>query len=176
MAAARTSDALALVTDVSVNPFACVQCGRCSSGCPTAFETGHSPRLLMRYLQWGWIDEAVHSPFPWYCVSCQACTTRCPRGLDILGMIFALRREAMARGVMRSDLAGHFCGAYMDQARDHHRVSELLLGMRMVWATGFRWDDFLLFIRLLLKGRIATTRPRVIRSAAAKDRDGQRGG
>lgn len=170
--AAGTSNLLSPITDVGVNPFACVQCGRCSSGCPTAFETGHSPRLLMRYLQWGWIDEAVQSPFPWYCVSCQACTTRCPRGLDISGAMFALRREAIARGLMRSDLAGHFCGAYMDQARDRHRVSELLLGMRMVRATGLRWDDFLLFIRLLLKGRIGATRPRALRGSAAKDGDG----
>lgn len=160
----------ALFAESGVDPFRCVQCGRCSSGCPTAFETGHSPRRIMRYLQWGWVEEAVRSPFPWACVSCQACTTRCPRGLDIAGTMFALRRHALARGLMQSDRAGHFCAAYMDLARKNHRVSELLLGMRMLRSSGVGWEDIRLSLQLLRRGRLNLTAwQRTLRNRRAED-------
>ena len=53
---------------------------------------------VMRALQMN--DERVlASKTIWLCSSCYTCTTRCPRGIDVTGVMDALRIEAKKRKI-----------------------------------------------------------------------------
>lgn len=72
---------------------ACVQCGQCSSSCGVAFVSAHTPRKVIRFLQWRFWDDAVHSPFLKLCKQCLVCTVRCPQGIDVAGVMRQLVRD-----------------------------------------------------------------------------------
>ncbi len=56
------------------------------------------PNQVMRMVQLG--DESVlESKTIWTCASCLTCSTRCPQGLDIAGVMDALRIETRRRGI-----------------------------------------------------------------------------
>jgi heterodisulfide reductase subunit B len=80
------------------NVYLCYQCVKCSSGCPLAEHMDIMPNQVMRAIQLG--DKGVlESKTIWLCASCQTCTTRCPQGLDIAGVMDALRIEAKRQGL-----------------------------------------------------------------------------
>jgi heterodisulfide reductase subunit B len=95
-----TAETLAqtLQREIDENVFLCYQCVKCTSGCPLSDHFDLTPNQVMRALQLG--DESVlESKTIWLCASCQTCTTRCPQGLDIAGIMDALRIEAKRRGL-----------------------------------------------------------------------------
>ena len=65
------------------NVYLCYQCVKCSSGCPLAEFFDWQPNQVMRALQLGQEDIALHSKTPWLCAGCQTCTTRCPQEINI---------------------------------------------------------------------------------------------
>lgn len=71
----------------------CVQCGLCSSSCGVGFATAHTPRKLIRFMQWGLWEEALNSPFLRLCKQCLTCTVRCPEDIDVAGVMRRLVRE-----------------------------------------------------------------------------------
>jgi heterodisulfide reductase subunit B len=82
--------------EIDENVFLCYQCVKCTSGCPLSDHFDLAPNQVMRAIQLG--DETVlESKMIWLCASCQTCTTRCPQGLDIAGIMDALRIEAKRR-------------------------------------------------------------------------------
>ncbi|GAB4558080.1 MAG: hypothetical protein Kow0047_02920 [Anaerolineae bacterium] len=97
-ATATSSLAEVIHQELGQNVFLCNQCLRCSSGCPLSEHFDLLPSQVMRRLQLG--DDAVlESKAIWLCASCQTCTTRCPQGLDVAGIMDALRIEARRRGL-----------------------------------------------------------------------------
>ena len=73
----------------------CIQCGRCSSGCPVARLTNdHNPRRLMEMIILGLKKEVLPTQLPWYCLSCFTCLDRCPQGGDVGDVMFAIRNLA----------------------------------------------------------------------------------
>lgn len=77
----------------------CIQCGRCSSGCPVARLTSeHNPRRLMEMIILGFKKEVLPTQLPWYCLSCFTCLDRCPQGGDVGEVMFALRNLAVRQG------------------------------------------------------------------------------
>jgi heterodisulfide reductase subunit B len=80
------------------NVYLCYQCVKCTSGCPMAEHFDLEPNQVMRMIQLG--DESVlESKTIWTCASCLTCSTRCPQGLDIAGVMDALRIETRKRGI-----------------------------------------------------------------------------
>lgn len=80
------------------NVYLCYQCVKCTSGCPLAEHFDLEPNQVMRLIQLG--DESVlQSKTIWTCASCLTCSTRCPQGLDVAGIMDALRIEARKRGI-----------------------------------------------------------------------------
>ena len=61
----------------------CIQCGTCSSSCPTYFAMDVPPRKLWRMVTLGLKDEIARSSTFWLCTACHTCTVRCPRGIDV---------------------------------------------------------------------------------------------
>ena len=73
----------------------CIQCGKCTGGCPESGKTPFNVRMLVRKTQFkSNIDESL----PWYCTSCGACTLRCPRDVKPSEVIIELRSKFVEDG------------------------------------------------------------------------------
>jgi heterodisulfide reductase subunit C2 len=130
----------------------CVQCGRCSSGCPVAFESPHTPRKVLRFLQIGRPEAAVKSPFLWFCATCQVCTVRCPRGVDVAGIMLGLRRK----GYREKAKELSFYRTFLEIVEKKKRISELRLGFKMALQKLplHPWEDAVLLFKLWRRGKI----------------------
>src|SRR4030066_1845069 len=79
----KTELAKRIQEQLGENVYLCYQCIKCSNGCPVGEFFDWQPNQIMRALQLGDEEIALHSQLPWLCASCQTCSTRCPQGLDI---------------------------------------------------------------------------------------------
>lgn len=77
--------------DSGVNINLCLQCRKCSNGCPAAAFTGASPSEIIRKLQLGADKEILNDEFIWVCASCETCFARCPMKINMAGVIDSLR-------------------------------------------------------------------------------------
>ncbi len=78
----------------------CIQCGTCSSVCPSGRRTAFRTRELMRKAILGLKDEVLSSPDLWLCATCLTCLERCPRQIKTTDAIIILRNIAVAQGYM----------------------------------------------------------------------------
>ncbi len=81
------------------NLMACLQCRKCTSGCPVAGRADFRAHELVRLVQLGQREQVLASRMIWECTSCQTCATRCPQDVSIAAMNDTLRmmsREADA--------------------------------------------------------------------------------
>lgn len=78
---------------------ACYQCGNCSAGCPAAADMDLLPNQIIRLLQMGQVEEALHARAIWYCAACLTCEARCPKGIDVARLAEALRTLALEHGI-----------------------------------------------------------------------------
>ncbi len=78
------------------NMLACNQCGKCSAGCPVAFDFDLLPSQVIRLVQLG-IEEVLESQAIWTCAACLTCVARCPKGIDLPRIMEALRLISMQR-------------------------------------------------------------------------------
>ncbi len=85
-----TDDLAAALAEANVA--ACLQCRKCTSGCPVAGRADVKPHELVRLVQLGQRSEVLASRMIWECTSCQTCITRCPQKVDIAAMNDELRR------------------------------------------------------------------------------------
>lgn len=75
----------------------CLQCRKCSSGCPVSKLTKTRPSEIMRLLHLGAGEELLASDLVWMCVSCETCSSRCPMDIEVAAVIDSLRRLAIER-------------------------------------------------------------------------------
>ena len=79
----------------------CFQCGTCTSDCPIArFNESYRPRKILRMTQLGLKDNVLKSDTIWLCAACYTCVDRCPQGVEISGVLRALRNMAVKEGLM----------------------------------------------------------------------------
>ena len=79
----------------------CFQCGTCTADCPIArFSEIYSPRKIMRMTQLGMKNRLLSSESLWLCAACFTCVDHCPQGIDIAGVVTALRNMAVREGVI----------------------------------------------------------------------------
>lgn len=75
--------------------FACMQCGKCTGGCPESGKTPFNIRMIMRKKQFQAVIDMV---IPWYCTTCGACTIRCPRDVKPSEVIIEIRSALVENG------------------------------------------------------------------------------
>ncbi len=80
----------------------CIQCGRCTGGCPVTARSGLNVRGILR----GALDEDLLQslaglPEIWDCTACGNCSLRCPKGLKPLDVLVALRSILVEGGVIQ---------------------------------------------------------------------------
>ena len=104
---------------------ACLQCHKCSVGCPVGPDMDLLSSQIMRLIHLGAAGELLESQAIWACASCEACTTRCPMGIDIAAVMDVLRMMAVERKAAVSDTRGKsFNRAFLTSVRWHGRVFE----------------------------------------------------
>ena len=81
------------------NLIKCLQCGRCTAGCPAAkvFDD-YSPREIVRRAQECSADELAKDPLIWRCGQCYTCNSRCPRNNTPASIILNARNKAFKEG------------------------------------------------------------------------------
>ena len=134
----------------------CLQCKKCSSGCPVAGITKSRPAEIMRRLQWKTGNELLESDILWTCVSCETCSARCPMGIDVAAVMDALRKLALARGASKQE--GNvplFNRAFLKTVQIFGRTYEIAMIAIYKLGTGKLTNDMGKFPRMLKKGKIS---------------------
>ncbi len=73
------------------NVAGCYQCGKCTAACPVNTVMDILPHQVLRFLQLGLVEALLNCNTIWICASCFTCAGRCPRGVDLPGIMEALR-------------------------------------------------------------------------------------
>ena len=141
------------------NVFLCYQCVKCTSGCPVAEFFDWQPNQVMRAVQLGQEDIALHAQTLWLCSACQTCTTRCPQGLDINAIMEFLAREAIQRGIEPPvPEVNTFNQAFLREVRLWGRAYEPGLMAEMLLRNPDLENlraDLPMYVGLLRKGKVA---------------------
>lgn len=146
--------------------FSCIQCGTCSGTCPVAIYMDISPRRIIALVREGFRDDALASKTIWLCASCYSCSVACPQKIGVTDVMYALKREALSKGILPKDMAVHvlaqeFCSMVARTGRN----SEFWLVLRVA----LRTNPFALFSmiplawNLMRKGRLPLRREAIVR-------------
>jgi len=106
------------------NASRCMQCGKCTAGCPVGFEADRPVNAMIRLIQEGRREEALGSTFIWLCAQCRTCSVRCPQEIDVAALMGALRSMSWQGGQAADGRVRTFLGAFVDSVRRHGRVYE----------------------------------------------------
>ncbi len=79
--------------------FACIQCGKCTGGCPVSRKTALNIReLIYRLLVAGNGFELEGFEELWDCTTCYTCTARCPKEVNPMEVMIGLRSAVVEGG------------------------------------------------------------------------------
>jgi heterodisulfide reductase subunit C len=147
-------DIVERISDVDLS--VCLQCRKCSSGCPVAKITKSRPSEIMRRLHLGAGNELLEADLLWTCVSCETCSARCPMGIDVAAVMDALRKLALARGASKQE--GNvplFNKAFLKTVEIFGRTYEIAMIAAYKLGTGKLMNDTEKFPTMLKKGKIS---------------------
>ncbi len=77
----------------------CIQCGKCTAGCPVAVDMDFVPNQVMQLIRMNEKEELLTANTFWFCAACQTCSVRCPEEIDIAKIMNTLRRLAAEQQV-----------------------------------------------------------------------------
>ena len=140
---------------------ACLQCKKCSNGCPVARLANTRPSEIIRLLQLGAGEELLLRDLIWVCASCETCSARCPMCIDVAAVMDALRRLALDKGTAAPE--GNvplFNRAFLKTVETFGRAYEIGLISAYKLGTGKLMNDTEKFPVMLKKGKIALLPPR----------------
>jgi Fe-S oxidoreductase len=76
----------------------CIQCGRCTGGCPVSMKTALNIRgIIYEALIEDNLDPSIMAVL-WDCTNCLTCTIRCPKDIKPADVIIGLRGYVVAEG------------------------------------------------------------------------------
>jgi Fe-S oxidoreductase len=78
--------------------YGCMQCGKCTAGCPVSSKSTLNVRRLIREITLSNKPPTVKREDLWDCTTCSTCTLRCPRGLEPHELIIGLRSALIEQG------------------------------------------------------------------------------
>ncbi len=152
----------------------CLQCQKCTSGCPVAARADIKPHEIVRLVQLGERDEVLSSRMIWECTSCETCATRCPQAVAIPAMMDALRRLSRSAGKVTAETAVPiFDDAFLGSVREMGRAYELGLMAAFKLRTRNLLQDVDKFPAMVRKGKIALL-PHFVRGRSDRRRLFQR--
>jgi len=139
-----------------VNIMECLQCKKCSNGCPVAGLTRTGPSETIRRLQLNTGDEILENDLVWMCVSCETCFARCPMKIDMAAVMDALRVLAVRRKASAQKENVHlFNRAFLKTVRLFGRTYDLGMIAAYKFGTSSYMQDTDKFPMMLRKRKIA---------------------
>jgi len=146
----------------------CYQCGKCSAGCPIAFDMDYMPRELLRLLQMGMIHEALGARTIWMCSNCITCYTRCPRSINLPHVMDSLRIMAQRRGISKEKRVSLFGSLFLDSVNKFGRVFEAGLILAYNLKSGDPFKDLHLGLAMMVRGKIGFFPHKISGNAAVR--------
>ncbi len=137
----------------------CCQCHRCTSGCPVAYAMDLPPSRLLHALRLGMASLVSQANSMWLCVDCRACTIRCPQGVDIAGVMEALRAQASQTPSSRRGRDAAFRLHALENVHLFGRLYETGLAARLGPTRGDLYGQLRLGIQMLRRGRAKLAPP-----------------
>ena len=135
---------------------ACLQCHKCSAGCPVGKETDWRSSQIMRLVQLGEKETLLGSKAIWLCASCEACSSRCPMDIDVSGVMDALRIVAASEGgelsLPKTEL---FNRSFLKSVGKHGRVFEMGMMAGYTMKTGTVFRNMGKASKMFFRGRLA---------------------
>jgi heterodisulfide reductase subunit C2 len=139
----------------SQSPLQCYQCGKCSAGCPVRSYMNESPNQVVRLVQLGFDEKALHSSTIWLCASCLTCSTRCPQNFELARFMDAMREIALEEGIKTKEKDTiQFHKTFLDQIKKFGRAFEFGLMRDYKLKTRNFFQDLTLAPETILKGKI----------------------
>jgi heterodisulfide reductase subunit C len=136
------------------NLAACLQCKKCTSGCPVAAVADIKPHEMVRKVQFGLRDEVLASKMLWQCTSCQTCATRCPQKVSVAALNDGLRRMSLAAKSPTTSAVPAFNSIFMNAVRKRGRMNEAGLMASFKLRTGRWFEDMGKLPMMLMKGKM----------------------
>ncbi len=149
----KLSDAVAAAGGIDVSY--CYQCGKCSTGCPVAYEMDLTPTQLMHAIQLGLKDMVYKSKTMWLCASCLTCSTRCPQDVDIAEVMDTVK-ILMQRDRKRPKIPGvlKLFRRMTWNMKFFGRMHDLsMAGMYKLTALNISKEDMNMFLKMLRNGK-----------------------
>lgn len=148
------AEELMKVCGADVRP--CVQCKKCSAGCPVSFAMDILPHRIIHMVQLGLKEDVLTSSTIWVCASCETCTTRCPNDVDIAGVMDGLRQMALREGKARTEKSVRvFQEEFLKSLEKFGRVHELGLVGVFKLRTGRLFEDMRVGLNAIKKGKMS---------------------
>ena len=134
----------------------CIQCRKCTSGCPVARYAVTQPAVIIKWLTLGAGDEILESDLIWLCASCETCYARCPMEIDIAAVMDALRILALEKGTVKppGDMP-LFNRAFLRTVRMFGRTYDMAMIAMYKLGSGKLFQDTEKFPKMLFKRKIA---------------------
>lgn len=93
----------------------CIQCGRCTGGCPVALRTNlNVRRFVYDAYNEDLLGELARKADIWDCTACHTCALRCPKGLKPLDVLIGLRSLEVDSGKVAATVRDALESVYMD--------------------------------------------------------------
>lgn len=134
---------------------ACLQCHKCTAGCPLSTKADLLPSQVVRLVQLKDIPELLRSRAIWLCSSCRTCSARCPAGVDLARIKDILRSTCLRDGITPGDQrAPCAMEAVLDSVTRYGRLNELDMMMRYKIRVGGIFENAKLGIAMMRRGKL----------------------
>ena len=133
----------------------CIQCGKCTAGCPISPEMDLQPNQVIRFVQINDPKTVLSCQAIWLCASCQTCSVRCPEEIEIAEIMDSLRKLSLEEKVpLGEERIVKFDKIFLGTVRKRGRVHEMELIMRYNLAVRQPFKDAHLGSRMFMKGKL----------------------
>jgi heterodisulfide reductase subunit C2 len=156
----KEKQAYNLISDVQklsgIDIRSCLQCKKCSNGCPVTGLTKVHPSDIIRSLQLNVGDNIFESDLIWMCASCETCFARCPMKINMAAVMDALRIIAVQKNVSKKK--GNvplFNKSFLKTVKMFGRTYDIGMIAAYKLGTSSYLQDTDKFPMMLLKGKIA---------------------
>lgn len=134
----------------------CLQCLKCSSGCPIVSWLDYKPNQINRMIQIGYRERVLRSAVIWLCVGCQTCVTRCPMQINLPRVMDTLREIAIKEKIPpKEPNITLFHQLFLDSVKRWGRVHELeLIGLYKLKSRNL-FQDMQTGVQMFIKGKLS---------------------
>jgi len=133
----------------------CIQCGKCTAGCPISPEMDLQPNQVIHFIQINDPKTVLGCRTIWLCASCRTCSVRCPAEIEIAKIMDSLRKLSLEEKVPSGEeRVVKFDEIFLGTVRKRGRVHEMELMMRYNLAVGQPFKDAHLGPQMLAKGKL----------------------